>query len=396
MGQISNTFRITVIDDGTSLHGNLVADKTISQSFDGTGCLPNWATNTSSTPKVGTADQPTIKLTLLNGVTPVGIDNITNIGWFYNDRGTDAEITFQENDTTIQYEENNETKTVTGKLSTDGKFLKCTDLSGSTQVPALRIVQNLASSTNVDLDTITMKGVYNTGNGGVEFSATIQIRITERVAGGYDGLIYGVDSITEQNQTLVIWGVLTGGTDSSVPSYTTKWYVNGNFANNGSTKGGHTNAFEISEGQITGKANIRCDFLINSEVVASTYAEIDDMYDNEDIQFSYDGSMTNAASMRSQTSDVLVKMWVADNSTPSIVDTSWNQFKVQLIDANKEVIMANPLDINIPAPDTNGLRTLPIYPSGDDANKAYIDVAFSTVKTAGKKNLSIIAYAYQV
>ena len=400
MGNISNTFRINVIDDGTSLHGNLVADKTLSQSWDG-GCSPDWHTNIASTPKVGTKDQPTIKLTLLNGTAQVGIDEITNVRWYYNDKGTDVEIVFQENDTTIQYtDENNVVQTVTGKLSTDGKFLKCTAMSGSLQVPALRIVQNLASSTNVDIDTITIKGVYNAGNGGVEFSATVQIRITERVAGGYDGLVYGVDSIVEKNQSLVLWGVLTGGSDSTVPAYTTKWYVNGTYSADGSTISGNTNAFQISEGQITGKANIRCDFLISNEVVATTYAEVDDMYDNEDIQFSFDGSLTNSASMRSSNSDILVKMWVADNGTPNIVDPSWNQFKVQLIDANKQVIMTDPLEVQIPAPDSNGLRTLPIYTGSGvpeaDLNKAYIDVAFQTVKQYAKKNLSIIAYAYQV
>lgn len=405
MNNISNRFTINVIDDGTSLHGNLVADNTMSQSWDGGSCSPSWATDMTTNPPTGTYRQPTIKMVLLNGTTIVPLSQITNVRWFYDDYGNEQQITFQEVDTTIQYlDKNNVQRTVTGKLSSDGKFLKCTSSVTKTdennqtevvQVPALRIVQNLASSTNKDLDTITMRGEYNTGNGGVEFSAAIQVRITEYSPGGYNGTIYGVTSITEKNQVVELFGELSGSQVDSGTQYSTMWYVN---ESQQGISGGNSNTFQISEGQVEGKAVIRCEFIVNNEVVAVAYAEVDDMYDNEDIQFWFDGERTNHTSMRSSDSHILVKMWVADNNTPDVVDASWNLFKVQLIDGDKKVIMQDPLANQIPMPDQNGLRTLPRY-TGDvpqaDLNKAYIDVAFSTVKDYAKKNLSIIAYAYQ-
>ena len=56
MSSISNRFFVTALDDGTTLHGNLASDKSLSQAWSGTSAIPNWTI---------ASEQPTIYLTLM-------------------------------------------------------------------------------------------------------------------------------------------------------------------------------------------------------------------------------------------------------------------------------------------------------------------------------------------
>ena len=74
MGNISNRFYVTALEDGTTLHGNLVADKSLTQAWNGTSAVPDWTV---------VANQPTIYLTLLSGATAVQ-PSADSVQWYYN------------------------------------------------------------------------------------------------------------------------------------------------------------------------------------------------------------------------------------------------------------------------------------------------------------------------
>ena len=292
MSSISNRFFVTALDDGTTLHGNLSVDGSLSQAWDGTSAVPDWGDGTT-----GLADQPTIMLTLLSGATYIGTNSfspngyISEIKWYYNDRGQDAEIAFEDSTTTISWTQGGVSKSLTGYKSTDGRFLKHTASLNGVTVPCLRVIKNLASSSNVDLDTITFKGKYNSGSGILDFQASTQIRISRMSSGGYLGVINfanGISNITDQNQTISMSGVLYGSTSNPVTSFKTEWYLNGELfrAKNASNTG-----ITVTGANIVDNAIVRCDFYVTNDgvdtLVVSEYASIDDLQDPEMMYIQY-------------------------------------------------------------------------------------------------------------
>lgn len=58
MSTISNKIYVEAIDDGSTLHAQLLSDKPLSQGYTSSGCVPNWNT---------AANQPIIYVDLING-----------------------------------------------------------------------------------------------------------------------------------------------------------------------------------------------------------------------------------------------------------------------------------------------------------------------------------------
>lgn len=387
MSSISNRFFVTALDDGTTLHGNLSVDGSLSQAWDGAGAVPNWAT----TGTTGTADQPTIMLTLLSGTTYIGTDSsspngyISEVKWYYNDNGTDSEILFSTTATTITIPSGG---TVTGYLDTNmgQKFLKTTKSLNGVTVPAIRIVQNLASSNNVDIDTITFKGKYNSGSGILDFTATAQIRISLMSSGGYMGVISfanGISDITTNPQTITMTGTLYGSSNSAVGSVKTEWYLNGVLFRAKNS----TNTVNVLDTDIVDNAVVRCDFYVTKDgsdvLVYSAYASIDDMTDNEYMYIQFAGANGNAASLR-KGQTVTFEIWVG-KSNDATVDTSFAYFQVKLLDGSGNVITGSLSGIN-PA-DANGWRNIDVNSS---THKATLPVTYEIANTNGKNITGII------
>jgi hypothetical protein len=89
MTQISNRLYITALEDGTTLHANLSAERALSQSWNGDNAVPNWQVPTNPLGTAPYAD-PVIHLTLLSGATNVGTADITNQKWYHDKRKTDT------------------------------------------------------------------------------------------------------------------------------------------------------------------------------------------------------------------------------------------------------------------------------------------------------------------
>lgn len=391
MSNISNRFFVTALDDGTTLHGNLSVNGSLSQAWnDATKvAVPNWKT----TGNVGTKEQPTIMLTLLSGATYIGLSNSSQNGyiqsydWYYEN----SKITFADSTTIITYKDESGTDVpVEGYMSQDGKFLKhtatlTTSPSNSVTVPALRIIQNLASSDNVDLDTIRLEGVYNSGNGTVDFAATAQIRISKFSSGGYLGTISfqgGISNITDANQPVTMTGTLYGDNSAVVDSYTTEWFLNDIAAQPSQGDTGHTKV--VTAAQVVDNAIVRCDFKVTkdgtSQLVYSAYASIDDMQDTEYMYIQYGGENGNAASLRKgQTATFTMFVGTKESAT---TDTSWTTWEVKLLDGDGNVITGSYEHLQ---PAVNGWRPIPQV-----GGVATLVITYGVVSTNGKNITGIV------
>lgn len=408
MSSISNRFYVTALEDGTTLHGNLVSDKVLTQSWNGEAAVPNWALVNNIAP----FDQPVISLTLLSGATYVQSSDIDNQRWFYNGQGVDNEIHFMSTPSTLTYytdENESETAQITGywskatpeAQSPDYRFFKYVESNNGVQKPALRITSNVASSNNVDTDVITFKGNYVINSAGVDFSATIQVRIAKLEAGSNLGVINfvnGISDITVKGQTITMYGKSYKSDGSFDTDVTTKWYLNesptptsgGNITVDGVQ---YTNAFQVTEADIVDHATIRCEFYKNTNLIYTAYASIDDMQDPEFMYVQYNGNNGNAASLR-KGETATFKIWVGTrtDSTPigGKATPTYNSIKVKLLDGDGNVIMDSGLGTSIPNPDAEGWRSLNGTMS---EGAATITPNYDTVNGVGKKNLTGIILA---
>lgn len=377
MSNISNRFYVTALEDGTTLHGNLSSDKPLSQAWNGTSAVPNWTQS---------AEQPTIFLTLLSGGTLVQPAN--DYKWYYEGQEID--------------------------FSTDTRFQKITEYpvtygGQTTNMPALKIVQNLASSNNVDVDLISFMGNYVINGTGVSFSCTAQIRISAITANGNLGTINfvgGISNITEPGQTITMFGKLYNSSGGTVDNATTKWYLNDavsptagrSITISGTT---YTNAFQVSESDVVDHATIRCEFYdANNNLLYTAYESIDDMQDPEFMYIQYNGANGNAASLRKDES-VTFSIWVGRREDPAVLggtaNPTFKTYKVKLLDGEGLVIGGSDdptrsvIGSGIPDADSDGYRSLNPLSAG----KASITIPYSVVNsnTYGKKNLTGIVLA---
>lgn len=388
MANIGNRFFVTALDDGTTLHGNLSVDGSLSQAWNqaSLAAVPDWSTSGTT----GKEAQPTIMLTLLSGSTYIGTDSsspngyISEAKWYYNDNGTDSEILFSSTTTTITVG----SSTVTGYLDTNmgQKFLKTTKSLNGVTVPALRVIQNLASSNNVDLDTITFKGKYNSGSGILDFQASAQIRISRMSSGGYIGVIDflgGVSDITSKPQTITMTGTLYDSAGDAVSSTKTRWYLNGAVHR----ELNQSDTVTVSDTDVIDNAVVQCDFFVVKDgvdtFVYSAFASIDDMTDNEFMYIQYAGANGNAASLRKGQS-VTFEIWVG-KTTDATVDTSFAYFQVQLIGGDGNVITGSVG--TLPPDQGNGWRNLTV---DGTSHKASLTISYDLVNAYNKNITGIL------
>ena len=405
MNTISNRFFIQALEDGTTLHGNLVSMGSLTQAWTGTTAVPDWSQ---------AAYQPNIYLTLLAGNTLVVPQDVK---WYYNGGGSHGdiltEIQFSDTPSTISYTDTttspSTSQSVTGYISTDGKFMKYNryiKLGESRQLmPCLRIIQNIASSNNVDVDYITLTGTYGSAGGEITFSCSIQVKITGITSNGKIGIINfanGISDITEPGQTVVLYGELYDSNGSMISGASTKWYLNdSSTAVNGTTVTdpldntvSYTNAFSVTESQVVDHATVKCTFVLDGNDTYTAYAAIDDMQDPEYMYIQNGGANGNAASLHKD-QNATFEIWVGRRDDSAVLGgastPTYNTIKVKLLDGSGEVITATGLSGSIPDPDASGddvgtgYRTLTMT-----SGKATITIPYSVVLTYGKNITGII------
>lgn len=370
MSNISNRFFVTAIDDGTTLHGVLSSNKSLTQGWNGSTADPDWSISTNS---------PTITLQLTSGNSIVLADE--NVTWKYN------------NDT-IQFGQNNISIGTYAGLFKKG-------ISSSLQ-PTLQIINNLASSENVDVDVITLEGSWTSGGAAIPFSVSTQVRITSIGNSGYVGIIEfqdGISNFTESGQSISLIPHLYGGDGSSEAdksTYTVDWYINGVKveAGAGFSQGTSVNpltyVLTINEADVVDNAIIKLVFKDGSDshVLYTEYANVDDLQDPEYMYIQYNSANGQTATLR-KNEQVTFEIWVGRVDNPTVIQ-AYNTFKVQLLDGDG-VVMKGTIT-GIPNADAEGWRTLEPDIS---THKASITITYETASSSslGKKNITGIIVA---
>lgn len=361
MSTISNKFFIQVLEDGSTLHGQLLSTITPTQSYKDGSFIPNWATTASA--------RPLIYLSLQNGGSDITPDS--GYTWKYN--GTT--ITFSSSTTTVTIGSTSYTGNVDTNFS--GVFFKTT-YNG---MPALGIIGNLASSSNVDIDVIRFDGTKTLVTNPVSFSCMINVTITQWTSGGYLGVLTfpNGNEISQAGQSLSCTAALYNESGVvTVASGDYRWYREGIDTTLSSPwKTGAS--ISIAESDVTDYVVIRCDFYLTisgvSTLVYSAFGSVDDKQDPEFMWIKYNGANGNSASLRSgEAVTFSICVGTADDDTPN---TSWTSFKVKFLDSEGNVVTstdgaANDSAFKIAAND--GYRTLPTSSGVATAKIYYADV----------------------
>lgn len=211
MGYVSNQIFMSAIDDGTTIHGSLVANKSLSQGYnkDNGRFTPDWSEGAG----------PTIYLTLLDGATP-----IVPTGW---SAATQNAVRWDWNNTTLTFDKNGYS---TNAKSTDGHslFQRTTYTWSGITMPALKIVYDLALAGSLNNDIIRIQGYVEMSGDPIPFSAAVTVQLGEISSNGYFGGIDFPDGsvILSDDQTIrCVANLYSAG--EPVSEYRCSWKFNG-------------------------------------------------------------------------------------------------------------------------------------------------------------------------
>lgn len=416
MATISNRFFVTVLEDGITIHGNLMTDKSLTQAWNGAAAIPDWDSTTVQGVLTGTQDQPTLTMSVLEGSSP--LTSYDGYSWQYNGET----IEFSSTETSFKpYEGSNET--LQGYVSTgtySNMFYKLKDADGVP--PRMRIIRSLAWAFNVDNDMITFSGNVASSSGyTVEVSSSLMVRISSITAGSYVGVISfdgGRNCIMSENRYVRANAALYGGPSNNGSAITcyVKWYLNDQplqvNTTTGATQvtsGSATTVsgslyIRITESQVTDHAILRADFFTDSSYttdadrVAQEFAAIDDLQDPEymyiQTDFGTGAANGNAASLRSGES-VTFYTWIGTETDayPDVEGqtakpySGWS-FAAKLLSCDGAII-TGAID-GIGDPDANGYRAMN---TDSTTQKASFTVTAAIAKEKAGKNMTGIILA---
>lgn len=328
MTSVSNRFYVEAIDDGSTLHGQLLSTKALTQAWTGNAAVPNW--------KVA-GNQPTVYVDLMSGTSKVTPD--AGGKWYYNN----AEIEWKDASATAE--------------STDGRFQKVNNYPTSANpTAAIKIIDNIASNSNVNTDSLTYTGSYTLGGSPIGFSVSTFIRITGVSSAGIFGFVEFVGSniVTEKNQVVTMYARLFSADGNEITAtasgspFSTAWKMNnasigagGDVTVNGQT---YHNAKQVSESQITDNSIIECDFSYvttidgtSTTLTYTTFENVDDQTDLEQMYIQYNGGNDISATLKKGGQPITWNIWIGTKDDPK-VDTSWNAFYVKLLDSDGNVV----------------------------------------------------------
>ena len=328
MSSVSNRFYVEAIDDGSTLHGQLLSTKALTQAWTGSAAVPNWNV---------AGNQPTVYVDLMSGTSKVTPD--AGGKWYYNN----AEIEWADASATA--------------VSTDGRFQKVNNYPTSANpTAAIKIIANLASNSNVNTDSLTYTGSYTLGGSPIGFSVSTFIRITGVSSAGIFGFVEFVGSniVTEKNQVVTMYARLFGADGNEITAtasgspFSTVWKMNnasigagGDVTVNGQT---YHNAKQVSESQITDNSIVECDFSYvttidgtSTTLTYTTFENVDDQTDLEQMYIQYNGGNDTSATLKKGGQPITWNIWMGTQDDPK-VDTSWNEFYVKLLDSDGNVV----------------------------------------------------------
>lgn len=265
MNNVSGSFFVEMLVDGDSAQGNIRSTKPLAQMYNpGTNkCIPDWTVASNQPviyPVIRSGNENTIKAVVSGSEK-----------WFYNN----VEVTFSSAGLS------NYPDPVVGKLQ------KTTYNNGSVNVPALKIVGNLASNANMDADTIRMDGQIEASGHNLSFSSEISLAISEYSDSAYNGFVYATNGgiIDEESETVTLTTELYKGGDVVDPTnYSVQWRKLPATTNFSTSK-----TLTLGVGDIDSKNLFICEFIIGGEIVANFIQEVSDETDPYFIDVTWSG-----------------------------------------------------------------------------------------------------------
>ena len=283
MNNVSGSFFVEMLVDGDSAQGNIRSTKPLAQMYNpGTNkCIPDWTVASNQPviyPVIRSGNENTIKAVVSGSEK-----------WFYNN----VEVKFSSAGLS------NYPDPVVGKLQ------KTTYNNGSVNVPALKIVGNLASNANMDADTIRMDGQIEASGHNLSFSSEISLAISEYSDSAYNGFVYATNGgiIDEESETVTLTTELYKGGDVVDPTnYTVQWRklpATTNFRN--------LKTLILGVDDIDSKNLFICEFIVAGEIVANFIQEVSDETDPYFIDVDWSGKTKIASTDAPLTGTAKVK-----------------------------------------------------------------------------------------
>lgn len=283
MNNVSGSFFVEMLVDGDSAQGNIRSTKPLAQMYNpGTNkCIPDWTVASNQPviyPVIRSGNENTIKAVVSGSEK-----------WFYNN----VEMKFSSAGLS------NYPDPVVGKLQ------KTTYNNGSVNVPALKIVGNLASNANMDADTIRMDGQIEASGHNLSFSSEISLAISEYSDSAYNGFVYATNGgiIDEESETVTLTAELYKGGDVVDPTnYTVQWRKLPATTNFSTLK-----TLTLGVDDIDSKNLFICEFIIDGEIVANFIQEVSDETDPYFIDVDWSGKTKIASTDATLTGTAKVK-----------------------------------------------------------------------------------------
>lgn len=255
MTNVSGSGFIGMIIDGDSAQGNIRATKPLVQMYqkDTGKCVPDWSV---------AANQPIIYPVMRSGNENVIKPIVSGSEkWYYNN----TMVTF------------NASGLSTAPAAVAGKLQTTTYNNGSVNVPALKITGNLASSSNMDADTIRMDGEVEASGHNLAYTSEISLSISEFSNSAYYGFLYPSDGGIIDGDTATVkvtQELYKGGSLVPQSSYSVKWYKMPS-----TTAWSTANSVSLVANDIDSKLSVKAEFIIGGEVIASAICEVSDETD---------------------------------------------------------------------------------------------------------------------
>lgn len=321
---ISNHFAITALQEGVTVQGSLRISGTLSQNYNANTqkCIPDWKNDATKRPVV----YPVIR----KGVAYMSASQIVNGNWLYND----VPITFGDDNKSTNFTDADGDPLFQGGTTV-------VSLGGSNySVPCLTIIANLASATNIDLDTIGYEGSVEILGKQQAFQCQVDVKIAQMTSQGYLGLLSPESAIiTDKGQAVTIEASLYSEDGSSPATWFTKWYDAGTGTE--FTAARNAKSLTINEGDVTDNIIIRCDFYTDSAFnnrVTTAFASIDDTQDPEYLYISLNGSDSDFSGQLSPGESCTVTAWVATMEDSTNINTQYTSFSCRLYDGQQNEI----------------------------------------------------------
>ena len=350
---ISNQFIITALQDGSAVQGSLRVNGSLSQNYNPSThkVVPDWKADAST--------RPSVYLVLRKGATYLSSSQLTTQKWMYNG----IEIQFGDDGKSTNF------KDAAGSALFQVSTTSVTLAGTAYNLPLLTVISNLASDSNVDIDTIGFEGSVEIMGKQIGFQAAVEVKIAQMTAQGYLGVLSPESAIiTAKGQSVVISASLYTEDGTAPSTWYTRWFNVGTGEEYTGSKG--QKSITINEADVTDNVIIRCDFYTDANYtnrVTTAFASIDDTQDPEYFYVSFNGSNSDHSGQLGPGESVEVTAWVATMEDPNAIDTRYTNFSVIFYDGNKTEI-------------TTGAPTMT-----SSANKGKVTVPYDFVASNGYK-----------